>query len=71
MAFNNTQLVQVEAAIIVVAAGGVAEIQDAFGNKTRYQSVKELLDLKKIIEDDVAANARTSGFDKYKFAVKA
>jgi len=70
MAFTTSQLTQVEAAIITVAAGGVARIKDAFGNETEYASVSELLKLKQIIEEDIAGSSRTSGFDKFKFAAK-
>lgn len=70
MAFSASDLTSVESAIITVGAGGVAEIEDAFGNRTRYTSLVDLLKLKKVIEDDLVRDARTSGFDKFKFVAK-
>ena len=70
MAFTAAQLAQVESAIVTVGAGGVAEIQDAFGNKTKYSTIEELLKLKSAMEDDVTVNARTSMVDKLKFTAK-
>ena len=70
MAFTAAQLAQVESAIITVAAGGVAEIRDAFGNSTRYTSLPDLLALKEAMVDDISIDARTSGVDKFKFASK-
>lgn len=70
MAFTASQLSQIESAIITVAAGGVAEIEDAFGNKTKYTSLDQLMKLKKLIEDDIARNSRDSWIDKGKFSAK-
>lgn len=70
MAFTAENLAQIEAAIITVASGGVAEISDGLGNKVRYSSIDELTKLKGIIEKDIFQSARTSGFDKFKFASK-
>lgn len=70
MAFTSSQLTQVESAIITVGAGGVAEIEDAFGNRTRYTSLAELLKLKEIIEADINKSAATTGMDKFEFVAK-
>lgn len=70
MAFTEANLAAVEDAIITVSAGGVAEIADGLGNKTRFQDLAALLKLKEVIEKDIFKSARTSGFDKMKFATK-
>jgi hypothetical protein len=70
MAFTQSDLEAVESAIVTVASGGVAEIEDAFGNRTNYSDLDKLMKLKKIMEDDIARDARTSGVDLFKFAEK-
>lgn len=70
MAFSSSDLSSVESAIITVAAGGVAEIRDAFGNSTKYTDLDALMRLKKLIQDDLVKDARTSGIDKFKFTQK-
>jgi len=70
MAFTAAQLTEVESAIVTVGAGGVSEIEDAFGNRTKYSSIEQLLKLKAAMMDDIKRNSRTSWVDKGKFAQK-
>jgi len=70
MAFTASDLAQVEAAILAVAAGGVYEIEDSFGNKTRYSDLNQLLKVKDTMEKDIANAGRSSGMEKHKFVAK-
>lgn len=70
MAFTAEQLAATESAIAALSAGA-QEVQDAFGNRVRKPELKQLIALKRLMEEDISKTARTSGFDKFKFGTKS
>jgi len=66
MAYTQTDLDNIQAAIITVASGGVAEIE-INGERTRYQSLDKLVKLSNYIQDQLNSATIGSGIMKVKF----
>jgi hypothetical protein len=70
MSWTQSDLDTVQAAIATVAGGGVAVLEDAFGNRTEYHDLSDLLKVKREMESDINRDTRISGYDTYTFKAK-
>jgi len=71
---DTTDLTLMDAAIathISSGAVGIIQFRDAMGNSVQYPNAKELIDARNAIATVAAKSARTSSFDKIKFATKS